>query len=202
MSLLSLPLRRPVATMMFFVALVMLGLVGWRLLPVELLPSLGGDELYVQIYRPGSEPEVVERELLLPLEARVRQLEGVSESWGSVVGSTGSLRIRFESGVDLGIRELEHLSLANDMVRTQPRGTVVIVSSQDLAALSGGFVDIVHQLGLPLLEPLADRERIEGNPFTRFDIFRSHPLGGLDQRLVAVSIESDQAAPLELDELP
>jgi multidrug efflux pump subunit AcrB/ABC-type multidrug transport system ATPase subunit len=132
--------------MMFFVALVMLGLVGWRLLPVELLPSLGGDELYVQIYRPGSEPEVVERELLLPLEARVRQLEGVSESWGSVVGSTGSLRIRFESGVDLGIRELELQSLATDMVRTQPRGTVVNVSSQDLAAMSR-FVMVVQVTG-------------------------------------------------------
>jgi len=77
------------------------------MLPVELLPALGGDELFVQLYRPGSEPEVVERELLLPLEARIGELEGVSESWGEVSGSGGSLRVRFEPGVDLGIRELQ-----------------------------------------------------------------------------------------------
>ena len=104
MSLLSLPIRRPVATLMVFAGIVMLGLIGWRLLPVELLPALGGDELYVQIYRPGSEPEVVERELLLPLEARVSQLEGVSESWGEVVGSAGRLRSRFERGVGVCVR--------------------------------------------------------------------------------------------------
>lgn len=146
MSLLSLPIRRPVATSMVFVALVLLGLIGWRLLPVELLPSLGGDELYVQLFRPGSEPEVVERELLLPLEARVSQLEGVAESWGQIAGSGGSLRVRFESGVNLGIRELELQRLATDLVRTQPLGTVVNVSSQDLEAMSR-FVMIVQVTG-------------------------------------------------------
>ncbi|RLE24047.1 MAG: hypothetical protein DRJ65_10630, partial [Acidobacteria bacterium] len=146
MSLLSLPIRRPVATSMFFAGIVMLGLIGWRLLPVELLPALGGDELFVQLYRPGSEPEVVEREVLLPLEARVSQLEGVSESWGEVVGSGGSLRIQFESGVDLGVRELELQRLATDLVRTQPRGTVVNVASQDLEAMSR-FVMVVQVTG-------------------------------------------------------
>ncbi|RLE24562.1 MAG: hypothetical protein DRJ65_09635 [Acidobacteria bacterium] len=144
--MLSLPIRRPVATSMFFAGIVMLGLIGWRLLPVELLPALGGDELYVQLYRPGSEPEVVERELLLPLEARVSQLQGVSESWGEVVGSAGSLRIQFESGVDLGVRELELQRLATDLVRTQPRGTVVNVASQDLEAMSR-FVMVVQVTG-------------------------------------------------------
>ncbi|RLE33341.1 MAG: hypothetical protein DRJ61_07460 [Acidobacteria bacterium] len=144
--MLSLPIRRPVATLMIFAGLVMLGLIGWRLLPVELLPSLGGDELYVQLYRPGSEPEVVERELLLPLEARVSQLEGVSESWGQVIGSGGSLRIQFESGVDLGIRELELQRLATELVRSQPRGTVVNVASQDLEAMSR-FVMVVQVTG-------------------------------------------------------
>ncbi len=143
---LALPIRRPVATSMVFVGLVMLGLIGWRLLPVELLPALGGDQLYVQFYRPGSEPEVVERELLLPLEARISQLEGVSESWGEVVGSGGNLRIRFESGVDLGIRELELQSLASETLRRQPRGTVINVASQDLAAMSR-FVMVVQVTG-------------------------------------------------------
>lgn len=146
MSLLSLPIRRPVATSMVFVGLVMLGLIGWQLLPIELLPSLGGSELYVQLYRPGSEPEVVERELLLPLEARVSQLEGVSESWGEIVGATGSLRISFESGVDLGIRELELQRLATDLMRNQPRGTMVNVSSRDLETMSR-FVMIVQVTG-------------------------------------------------------
>ena len=145
-SPLSLPVRRPVATSMVFIALSMLGFVGWRMLPVELLPALGGDELFVQLYRPGSEPEVVERELLLPLEARIGELEGVSESWGEISGSGGSLRVRFEPGVDLGIRELQLQRVAADLVRTQPQGTLIDVSSRDLAAMSR-FVMVVQVTG-------------------------------------------------------
>ncbi len=146
MSLLALPIRRPVATSMAFLGLVMLGVIGWLRMPVELLPALGGDELFVQIYRPGSEPEVVERELLLPLEARVSELEGVAESWGSITGSSGSLQIRFEPGTDLAIREMELQRLASALARSQPRGTVVNVSSQDLEALSR-FVMVVQVTG-------------------------------------------------------
>ena len=70
MTLYALPVRRPVATAMFFIAAMLLGLIAWQRIPVELLPPLEGEELFVNYFRPGSEPEVVEREILLPLEAR------------------------------------------------------------------------------------------------------------------------------------
>src|SRR5690606_7681945 len=57
----ALPVRRPTATSMFFLALVMLGLFAWYRIPIELLPALGGEQLSVNFGRQGSEPEVVER---------------------------------------------------------------------------------------------------------------------------------------------
>ncbi|MCD4749123.1 MAG: efflux RND transporter permease subunit [Thermoanaerobaculales bacterium] len=144
--MLSLPIRRPVATSMVFLGLVILGVIGWLRLPVELVPALGGDALYVQFYRPGSEPEVVERELLLPLEARVSELESVAESWGEITGSGGTLQVEFEPGTDLGIRELELQQLATELARSQPLGTFLNVSSQDLAAMSR-FVMVVQIAG-------------------------------------------------------
>ena len=44
--------------MMFFSALVILGIVAWRTIPVELFPPLSGARLFVTFSRPGSEPEV------------------------------------------------------------------------------------------------------------------------------------------------
>jgi multidrug efflux pump subunit AcrB len=85
-ALFSLPVRRPVATSMVFAAIVVLGLIGWQRIPVELLPAIAGDQLYVSFFRPGSEPEVVEREILIPLESRTSELAGVEESWGEVRG--------------------------------------------------------------------------------------------------------------------
>lgn len=142
----SLPIRRPVATAMVFLAIVLLGLVGWRKIPVELLPALGGDRLFVGFSRPGSDPEVVERELLLPLEARVSELEGVEETTAEIRGSSGTMTVRFEPGTPLQVRELELQLAASELVRSQPQGTGIQVGAQDLSVMSR-FVMVVQVTG-------------------------------------------------------
>jgi HAE1 family hydrophobic/amphiphilic exporter-1 len=139
----TIPIRRPVATSMVFVGIVLLGLIAWWRMPVELIPNLAGNELTVSFNRPGSEPEVVEREILLPLEGRVSELPLVAETWGEVRGSGGSLRIRFESDANLKVRELELQQVAAEMSRRQPRGTSISVRANDLSFLSQ-FVMILH----------------------------------------------------------
>ena len=59
----SLPIRRPVAVAMFFLGIVLMGAVAWQRMPVELFPALAGDRLFVSFTRPGSESQVVEREI-------------------------------------------------------------------------------------------------------------------------------------------
>lgn len=132
----ALPIHRPTATSMFFLALVMLGLFSWYRIPIELIPALSGEQLFVSFTRPGSDPEIVEREILLPLEARVGELAGLSETWGEVRGASGRLRLEFERGSNYRVRELELRSIAAELNRTQPEGTFVNVSSQDLTAFS------------------------------------------------------------------
>ena len=132
----TLAIRRPVAVAMFFLGFVILGLFAWRRLPVELFPALTGDQLYVNFFRPGSEPETIEREILMPLEARVRTLPRVAETWGEVSGAGGSFTILFERGVDLKVRELEVRRIAADLARTQPRNAFLDVQAQDSSAIS------------------------------------------------------------------
>ena len=146
MNPLSLPIRRPVATSMFFLGVVLLGLIGWRQIPVELFPDLTGDELTVDFGRPSSEPEVIERELLLPLEGRVAELAMVAESWGEVQGSRGSFRVRFERGADLKVQELELQQIAAELVHDQPRGTFVMVRTQPFSVISR-FVMVIRVTG-------------------------------------------------------
>ncbi|UCD37042.1 MAG: efflux RND transporter permease subunit, partial [Fidelibacterota bacterium] len=142
----SLPVRRPVATSMLFAAITLLGIVGWQKIPVELLPDLEGDQLYVSFYRPKSEPEVVEREILIRLEARVSELPGMAESWGEVRGSQGSFRVRFEPDSDIKVRQLELQRLATELTRGQPEGTIITVNAQDLSSISR-FVMIIQVMG-------------------------------------------------------
>jgi multidrug efflux pump subunit AcrB/ABC-type multidrug transport system ATPase subunit len=135
-SLIGLPARRPTATAMFFLALMLFGLFAWYRVPVELVPALTGDQLFVSFWRPGSEPDVVEREILLPLEARVGELSGLSETWGEINGGGGRLRLRFERGANVKVRELELTNIAAELARTQPQGTSIRVTSQDLTSAS------------------------------------------------------------------
>ena len=160
MSPWGLPVRRPVATSMFFVAVVLLGLIAWQRIPVELLPPVSGEQLYVSFTRAGSEPEVVEREILLPLEARVKELTGVDETWGEISGSSGTFSVRFEPGTDLRVRELDLRRLAADLSRQQPQGSFIQVSSDDLSVVSR-FAMFVQVTGMEDRNALLDlvRER-------------------------------------------
>lgn len=134
---------------MVFVGMVILGLVGWQRIPVELIPALQGDSLYVQFWRVGSEPETVEREILLPLQARVSALPHVAESWGRVRGSGGDFRVRFEAGTDIKVRELELRRIAAAILREQPRGqaNLSVSSTEESTSTVGSFVMMVHVLG-------------------------------------------------------
>ncbi len=148
MSLLDLPVRRPMAVGMVFVGFVVLGVVAYQRIPLELFPPLEGDMLFVQFYRPNSEQEVVEREILLPLHARVSAMPDVAESWGRVRGAGGSYRVRFEPRTNMKVRELELRRIASDLQRGQPRGTSVGVGSMESGtARFGSLVMEIHVLG-------------------------------------------------------
>ena len=148
MSLLDLPVRRPMAVSMIFVGFVVLGVVAYQRIPLELFPPLEGDMLIVQFYRPNSEQEVVEREILLPLHARVSTMPDVEESWGRVYGAGGSYRVRFEPRTNMKVRELELRRIASDLQRGQPRGTSVGVGSMESGtAQYGSLVMQIHVLG-------------------------------------------------------
>ncbi|HKQ60094.1 MAG TPA: efflux RND transporter permease subunit, partial [Candidatus Polarisedimenticolaceae bacterium] len=170
MSFYGLPVRRPIGTVMFFGALLLLGALAWQRIPVELFPQISGSELSVSFYRPGSEPEVVEREILMRLEARSGELAGVAETWGEVRGAGGTFRVRFEPGVDIQVRELDLQRLAAELQRSQPRGSRIVVEQDTFTRIlnagiamqlqiTGGadrdsLLDLVQQRIVPRLSAL------------------------------------------------
>ncbi|KPL17430.1 MAG: hypothetical protein AMS26_00985 [Bacteroides sp. SM23_62] len=131
---------------MFFTAILLLGIVGWQKIPIELVPNLEGDKLYVNFNRPNSEPELVEREILIPLEAKASELPGMKESWGEVRGSDGSFTVSFEPGTDIKVRQLDMQRLVIELKRNQPKETTIRVDAQDFSIISR-FVMIIQVLG-------------------------------------------------------
>jgi multidrug efflux pump subunit AcrB/ABC-type multidrug transport system ATPase subunit len=146
MKFLTLSIRRPMAVSMFFLAIALVGSVAWQRMSVELFPQISGDQLFVSFSRPGSEPEVIEREILMPLHARVSAMPLVAESWGQIQGSFGTYQVQFEPGAELKVRELELQRAASAIQREQPRDTQINVQSSDTSAFSS-FVMMLHVLG-------------------------------------------------------
>ena len=186
--------RRPTATSMVFLALAMLGAFAWYRIPVELLPALSGEQLSVQFSRQGSEPEVVEREILQPLVARVGELAGLKETWAQVNGFSGRLTLEFERGTNHRVRELELRSIAAELQRTQPPGTRIDVSSSDLTALSR-FAMIVQVTGGDDANALRDlvEERVQPRLAAVEGVSQVLPTGGAP-REVTIWIDPDRCA--------
>ena len=194
----SLPIRRPVAVAMFFLGIVMMGAVAWQRMPVELFPALAGDRLFVSFSRPGSESQVIEREILLPLQARVAALPRVSESWAEIRGSSGRYQVRFEPGADLKVRELELQRIAAALQRAQPRGTNVVVSSFDTSLLAS-FAMMVHVLGPGGEDRNALHDLVEERVAPRFASVSGvsqATTGGGAGRQVTVAVDPDRIAAL------
>ncbi|MYF02785.1 MAG: ATP-binding cassette domain-containing protein [Gammaproteobacteria bacterium] len=125
-SLLSLPVLRPVAISMLFLAMVILGTIGISRMPVELVPSFEGNVITVRFARPGSTDEVVEREILLPLMSRISGLGGVIDDHATISRSLGSLTLVFHPLTNMKVRERQVKDIASILVRQQPKNSTYI----------------------------------------------------------------------------
>ena len=67
-SLANVSIRRPVATAMFYLVVVTIGVVGFRYLPVDLLPEIDYPRLAVYVTYPNVGPEEMESIITDPLE--------------------------------------------------------------------------------------------------------------------------------------
>ncbi len=72
-------LRRPVTTLMTFIALALIGIIAMRLLPLELFPDIRFPGIQVTIPYAGSTPEEVEQLITRPAEEAIATLSGIKE---------------------------------------------------------------------------------------------------------------------------
>jgi len=77
MSLAELSLKRPVTAVMFYVSLVVIGIIASFRLPLEQFPEINVPFIMVQLPYPGSSPQEVERTLTRPTEEALSTLPGI-----------------------------------------------------------------------------------------------------------------------------
>ena len=95
MSIVELSLRRPVSVIMFFVSLLVIGLIAAVRLPLEQLPEVSAPFLAINLPYAGSTPQEVERTVVRPVEEALATLSGIKTMRSSARADGGSVFVEF-----------------------------------------------------------------------------------------------------------
>ncbi|MEO1575816.1 MAG: efflux RND transporter permease subunit, partial [Pseudomonadota bacterium] len=102
-----LALRRPIGTVMVFVAMGLVGLISSRLLPLEELPDIEFPGIFIQVPYPGSTPEEIERRITRPIEETLSTLSGVDRIQSRSNSNQTEIFLRFDWGSDVSTKGIE-----------------------------------------------------------------------------------------------
>ena len=72
-------IRRPIATSMLMAAIVLLGFLGYRLLPVAALPDVDSPTIQVTAQLPGADPQTMASSVATPLERQFGEIPGLTQ---------------------------------------------------------------------------------------------------------------------------
>jgi HAE1 family hydrophobic/amphiphilic exporter-1 len=91
-------IRRPIATALLMLAIVLLGIIGYELLPVAALPDVDSPTIQVTAQLPGADPLTVASSVATPLERQFGQIPGLTQMTSS--SALGYVQITLQFGRD------------------------------------------------------------------------------------------------------
>ena len=90
---------RPVATTLLMLAVLLVGAVSFRFLPLSALPKVDYPTIQIQTFYPGASPEVMTSSVTAPLEKQLGQMPGLKQM--SSASSAGASVVTLQFGLDL-----------------------------------------------------------------------------------------------------
>ncbi|HEX3377446.1 MAG TPA: efflux RND transporter permease subunit, partial [Candidatus Acidoferrales bacterium] len=102
-------IRRPVATSLLSIAILLAGGVAFYFLPVAALPRVDFPTIYVRASLPGASPETVASSLATPLERQFGRIAGVTQmTSSSQLGGTGiTLQFDLDRDINAAARDVQ-----------------------------------------------------------------------------------------------
>ena len=98
---------RPVATSLLMVAILLAGLVGYRVLPISALPEVDYPTIQVTTLYPGASPDVMTSSITAPLERQFGQMPGLNQMSSASSGGASVITLQFSLALSLDIAEQE-----------------------------------------------------------------------------------------------
>src|SRR5579864_5128190 len=94
-------IRRPVATFLMSIAVILAGAVAYTLLPVASLPQVEYPVISVAASLPGADPETMASAVATPLERQFAKIAGINEMTSSSGLGNASITLQFDLSRDV-----------------------------------------------------------------------------------------------------
>jgi multidrug efflux pump len=98
---------RPVATTLLMLAVLLSGIVAYRLLPLSALPEVDYPTIQVVTLYPGASPDVMTSSVTAPLERQFGQMPGLNQMSSTSSGGSSVITLQFSLALSLDIAEQE-----------------------------------------------------------------------------------------------
>jgi multidrug efflux pump len=98
---------RPVATTLFMAAILIIGIVAYRFLPLSALPEVDYPTIQVQTFYPGASPDVMTSSITAPLERQLGQMPGLKQMSSTSSAGASVITLQFALDLSLDVAEQE-----------------------------------------------------------------------------------------------
>jgi len=98
---------RPVATTLLMVAILLAGIVAYRVLPLSALPEVDYPTIQVVTLYPGASPDVMTSSVTAPLERQFGQMPGLNQMSSTSSGGASVITLQFSLELSLDVAEQE-----------------------------------------------------------------------------------------------
>ena len=89
-------IRRPIATSLLMLGILLIGLAAYPQLPIAPLPQVDFPTISVSAQLPGANPETMASSVATPLERQFSQIAGVTQMTSSSALGTTSIIVQFD----------------------------------------------------------------------------------------------------------
>ncbi len=129
MNLPDISIRKPVTVIMFFLGVIMMGIIAWNHLPQELFPAITFPEISIVTYYMNAAPEEIESIITNPIEEAVGSVSGLKRITSVSREGRSVVTVAFHWGVDIDFAALavrEKVDLVKELLPNEASDPLVV----------------------------------------------------------------------------
>ncbi len=188
MSLYSSSVKRPVTTILIFVAVVILGLFSLQKLPIDLYPDIDTNTIMVMTTYQGASAEDIEQNLTRPLENTLNSVEHLKHITSNSRENISIITLEFEYGYDIDVltnNVRDKLDMISSYLPDDSQTPVIFKFSTDMIPIA--LLSAQAGESMPGLYKILDEN--VANPLARVDGVGSVSIAGAPKREIHVYVD-------------